>query len=70
MVKVCNILKKRHLPYYAYTFNLTMQDILHLDIIKAILEKCKEIIKFFRSSVVTSEIFKEEQQAINSQLIN
>lgn len=63
MIKACDIFKKRHLPCYAHTLNLIMQDMLGLECIKEILTKCKEIVRFFKSSTVGTEMLKKEQRA-------
>ena len=62
-LKACDIFKKRHLPCYAHTLNLIMQDMLGLECIKKILTKCKEIVRFFKSSTVGTELLKKEQRA-------
>lgn len=59
MIKACELLKKRHLPCYAHTLNLVVQD--NLKFIQGILKKCKEIVTFFKNSTSAMEIFKKEQ---------
>lgn len=62
MVKMCEILKKNHLPCYAHTLNLAVQENLKLDCIKHILNKCKNIVRFFKNSTHATGIFNEEQK--------
>ena len=65
MIKACDIFKKRHLPCYAHTLNLAVQDALKLKDIKAILDRCKDIVKWFKSSTKANAILKQEQQALH-----
>ncbi|XP_030756558.1 zinc finger BED domain-containing protein 1-like [Sitophilus oryzae] len=61
MTKTCDILKVKHLPCYAHTINLVVQDSLALAPVKIILNRCKEIVRFIKSSNIATEIFKSEQ---------
>lgn len=47
MIKACEILQIRHIPCFAHSINLTVQDCLASENIKPILEKCKRIVSFF-----------------------
>lgn len=62
MIKTCEILKKRHHSCYAHTLNLVVQDNLNLDCIKNVISKCKEIVRFIKSSSIATETFKQEQK--------
>lgn len=62
MIKICEIFKKRHLSCYAHTLNLVVQNNLKLDCIKNIISKCKEIVRFIKSSSIAMETFKQEQK--------
>jgi len=61
MLKTCEILKKKHLSCYAHTLNLVVQDNLNMDCIKCSINKCKEIVRFIKSSSIATETFKQEQ---------
>jgi len=63
MLKACEILKIRNLPCFAHTLNLVVQDCMKLDCINDILTKCKNIVKFFKSSSTAMEKFKIEQNS-------
>lgn len=61
MIKACDLLQKRHLPCFAHTLNLVVQDCLKENNLREILSKCKRIVTFFKSSTVAYEKFKAEQ---------
>lgn len=61
MLKVCELLKKKSLPCFAHTVNLVVQDTTSISPLKDIIAKCKEIVRFMKSSNVATEIFKQEQ---------
>lgn len=61
MIKACDLLQKRHLPCFAYTLTLVVQDCLAQSNIKEILTKYKRIVTYFKSSTVASEKFRAEQ---------
>lgn len=48
-----------HLPCYAHTLNLTIQE--NFKVSQAVVRKCKDIVKFFKSSNVAMDMFKKEQ---------
>ncbi|XP_036336097.1 zinc finger BED domain-containing protein 1-like [Rhagoletis pomonella] len=52
MVKACRLLKKCHLPCFAHSLNLVMQDVLSHDNLKELISKCKKIVAFFKSSSI------------------
>ncbi|KAH8289491.1 hypothetical protein KR054_006101, partial [Drosophila jambulina] len=62
MIKACTILEKRHMPCYAHTLNLIMQDTLQLSKIKPIIAKCKRIVGFFKSSSIAYAKLKSAQE--------
>ncbi|XP_017470506.1 PREDICTED: zinc finger BED domain-containing protein 1-like [Rhagoletis zephyria] len=62
MIKTCELLQKKHLPCFAHTINLVVQDCLALDCLKDILRKCKRIVTYFKSSAIALSKFKAEQQ--------
>lgn len=61
MLKACEILKKRNMPCYAHTLNLVVQDSLKLECISPVIEKCKTIVRHFKSSAIAMDIFKKAQ---------
>ncbi|CAG9840770.1 unnamed protein product [Diabrotica balteata] len=61
MIKACEILKIRHLPCFAHTLNLVVQDNFSAEPAQAILKRCKEIVKFFKSSCIAYDKFNEVQ---------
>ncbi|KAK2578599.1 hypothetical protein KPH14_012218 [Odynerus spinipes] len=64
MIKTCGLLKKRHLPCYAHTLNLVVQE--NFDCIKTAIKKCKDIVTFIKTSNVAMEIFKKEIEVEDS----
>lgn len=62
MIKTCELLQKRHLPCYAHSMNLAVQENLKLDCVKDVLAKCKEIVRHFKSSTLAYEMFKSHQK--------
>ncbi|XP_052855779.1 LOW QUALITY PROTEIN: E3 SUMO-protein ligase ZBED1-like [Drosophila gunungcola] len=62
MIKACEILQIRHIPCFAHSINLTVQDCLASEKIKPILEKCKRIVTFFKSSTIAYAKFREAQE--------
>ncbi|XP_075165097.1 E3 SUMO-protein ligase ZBED1-like [Haematobia irritans] len=61
MIKACELLQKRHLPCFAHTVNLVVQDCLAQTNVKQVLSKCKAIVTFFKSSTISYEKFKNAQ---------
>ncbi|XP_039229244.1 E3 SUMO-protein ligase ZBED1-like [Drosophila yakuba] len=61
MIKACEILQIRHVPCFAHSINLTVQDCLASENVKPILEKCKRIVAFFKSSTIAFAKFREAQ---------
>ncbi|XP_019895134.2 E3 SUMO-protein ligase ZBED1-like isoform X1 [Musca domestica] len=65
MIKACELLQKRHLPCYAHTINLLVQDCLNQTFIKEnVLAKCKRIVTFFKSSTIAYQKFKDIQATV------
>ncbi|XP_044316711.1 E3 SUMO-protein ligase ZBED1-like [Drosophila rhopaloa] len=62
MIKACEILQIRHIPCFAHSINLTVQDCLATGKVKPILDKCKRIVSFFKSSTIAYAKFKEAQE--------
>lgn len=65
MVKMCDLLGIRHMPCFAHTLNLTIDDALELVEVQEIVEKCKIIVKFFKKSSVGWRALKLEQKEKN-----
>ncbi|XP_075162786.1 E3 SUMO-protein ligase ZBED1-like [Haematobia irritans] len=61
MIKACDILQKKHLPCFAHTVNLLVQDCLSEGNLKELFAKCKKIVSYFRSSTIAYEKFKAAQ---------
>lgn len=56
MVQACNILKIRHMPCFAHTLNLVVQDaIKNTDEIADLKRKVKDIVRFFHHSVKATD---------------
>lgn len=66
MIKACELLKKRHLPCFAHSLNLAVQENLKLECVANLILKCKGIVAFFKSSTVAMDLFKKEQSALNN----
>lgn len=64
MVKSCELLKKKHLPCFAHTLNLAVQENFNIPEIQKVIKNCKEIAHYFKSSCIASEKFKEEQKQL------
>ncbi|XP_050516425.1 E3 SUMO-protein ligase ZBED1-like [Diabrotica virgifera virgifera] len=59
-IKACKMLKERHIPCYAHTLNLVVQD--NLKYVQDFITKCKDIVTFFKSSNIATKLFKNEQE--------
>lgn len=64
MKKACELIQKRHLPCYAHTLNLVVQECISADSIQKMIKKVKEIVTFIRSSHVATEMLKKEQSTL------
>ncbi|XP_017471478.1 PREDICTED: zinc finger BED domain-containing protein 1-like [Rhagoletis zephyria] len=62
MIKMCQIIQKRHLPCFAHTLNLIVQEALKLDCIQPVVVKCKRIVTFFKNSNIAYAKFRNAQQ--------
>lgn len=60
MIKMVEILKIKHLLCFAHTLNLVVQENLNLESIKAILNRCREIVTYMKRSSTATEMFKEQ----------
>lgn len=71
MLEACEILKIQNHPCFAHTLNSVVQDGLKLedDAMKALIAKCKTIVKFFKQSSITNEKFKNVQENFASILL-
>ncbi|XP_068146076.1 zinc finger BED domain-containing protein 4-like [Drosophila tropicalis] len=65
MIKACEIFEKRHLPCFAHTLNLVVQDVLSNKNVKEVLTSAKRIVSFMKSSSIAKAKFKEEQGSSN-----
>nr|XP_043069077.1 E3 SUMO-protein ligase ZBED1-like [Drosophila bipectinata] len=52
MIKACKLLEKWHMPCFAHTLNLVVQDALIIGNVKEVITKCKRIVSFFKSSSI------------------
>jgi len=71
MINACNLLKIKHLPCFAHTLNLTVHDGLTTKEnetgIELLLQKCKQIVKYFKKSTLAMDKLREEQRKKNLQ---
>lgn len=65
MVKMCDLLGIRHMPCFAHTLNLTLEDSMKLSQVEDITNKCKAIVKFFKKSSVGWRALKLAQKERN-----
>ncbi|CAK1595704.1 unnamed protein product [Parnassius mnemosyne] len=65
MIRMCELLNIRHMPCFAHTLNLTVDDSFELPEIWEIINKCKAIVKFFKKSSVGWRVLKAEQKERN-----
>lgn len=65
MIKVCQILKIRHHPYFAHPLNLVVSDIFKHDDVDCVIKKCKNIVTFFKSSNIAAQKLIIEQESQN-----
>lgn len=65
MIRMCELLGIRHMPCFAHTLNLTVNDSLDLPEVMQIINKCKVIVKFFKKSSVGWRALKAEQKERN-----
>lgn len=65
--KMVRLLGIRHMPCFAHTLNLVIDDSLCDDIpeLKDLIEKCKKIVKFFKQSNVATLSLQQEQRERN-----
>ncbi|XP_050338890.1 E3 SUMO-protein ligase ZBED1-like isoform X2 [Bactrocera neohumeralis] len=61
MSKACELLQNRHLPCFAHSINLVVQDLLCTEKVKALLSNCKHIVAYFKSSTIAYAKLKKEQ---------
>lgn len=62
MIKACDIKKKKkHLPCFAHTLNVVMQDVMAENNVKPILNIVKRIVAFVKSSAIANAKFKNAQ---------
>lgn len=69
MVKMCDLLGIRHMPCFAHTLNLTLDDSLKLSQVEDITKKCKVIVTFFKKSSVGWRELKLAQEERNPNCI-
>lgn len=65
MIKACQILKIRHLPCFAHTLNLVVQDSLKLKEVDCVIKKCKSLVTYFKSSNIATHKLITEQENQN-----
>ncbi|KAH7963672.1 hypothetical protein HPB52_022340 [Rhipicephalus sanguineus] len=65
MVLAARLLGFEHLPCFAHTLNLTVQDGLKSsEELAAVLLKCKSIVRYVRSSCIATTKLREEQERV------
>lgn len=62
MVKTASNLRLRHLPCFAHSLNLSVQDSFKVESFEKILSKCKAIATFFRSITLASDTLRRIQK--------
>ncbi|CAH1106445.1 unnamed protein product [Psylliodes chrysocephalus] len=62
MVNTASNLRLRHLPCFAHSLNLSVQDSFKVESFEKILSKCKAIATFFRSSTLASDTLRRIQK--------
>ncbi|XP_072401942.1 E3 SUMO-protein ligase ZBED1-like [Diabrotica undecimpunctata] len=62
MLKACELLQKTHIPCFAHSLNLAVQENFKSNLIQPLLKKCKDVVTFFKSSPTATLKFKEEQR--------
>ncbi|CAI6371303.1 unnamed protein product [Macrosiphum euphorbiae] len=65
MIKACQILKIRHLPCFAHTLNLVVQDSLKLKEVDCVIKKCKSLVTYFKNSNIATHKLITEQENQN-----
>lgn len=53
--------KNKHLPCFAHTLNLVASKVVEDTVCRTVIEKVKNIVKFFKQSVTASDILKKSQ---------
>lgn len=61
MIKMCENLKKRHLPCFAHTLNLIVRECLSVDNIQIVIIKCKKMVTYIKQSNIAYAKFKAAQ---------
>ncbi|XP_068083580.1 E3 SUMO-protein ligase ZBED1-like [Anabrus simplex] len=67
MIKVCHCdsLRLKHLPCFAHTLNLVVQDALKQKECSSVFKKCKEIVTYVKQSNHASENLRKQQREMN-----
>jgi hypothetical protein len=66
MLLACKIIKLEHLPCFAHTLNLTVEDgIKKTENLEELLKKCRDIVSYFKRSTKASDCLREEQRQRN-----
>lgn len=65
MLKVAEIVKLRHLPCFAHTLNLVYKDTCNQLEFKELMDKCKQIVRYFKHSTLASDQLKAAQKSLN-----
>lgn len=65
MIKTAEILSIQHVPCFAHSLNLTVQDCFKVDLFAILLSKTKAIVTFFRSSTLASDTLRAIQRRNN-----
>ncbi|KAG5889629.1 hypothetical protein JTB14_025497 [Gonioctena quinquepunctata] len=69
MINVAEILKIRHLPCFAHTLNLAVQDSFKIPGFEIIISKCKKVVTFFRSSTLAADTLRLIQTQNNKKTL-
>lgn len=61
--------KNKHLPCFAHTINLIAESILSVENFNLLVNKIREIVKFFKLSVIQSDLLRQKQTGVPRKLI-
>lgn len=69
MINAVDILRVRHQPCFAHTINLTVNDCLNHTDLQEILQKCRDIVTYFKQSVLAADKLRDVQNSVNKKVL-